>query len=303
MRNAERGTRNGSRRAPSAIRSAFRFPRSALILALCLTFLAGCRNQRGQLVEAELRTRERELRETKADLQRAELVNEALERELQATRCAQPPAATVAREGPGCVVGLRDITLATGTGGVDEDGVRGDEALQVVVVPRDEDQSPVKALGTLTVNVFEITPEGLKVPLSTWEVPAVQLRPTWRSGLFSTGYHVTLPWKTPPTRERLRVVADFRLPDGRNFDADKDVNIRPPGCGLPKRTLPPAQVVPPAPEVLPPPQPTGPALLPAPTYVPEWGAVNSPNPQPGRYLELLAPLPAPVGGAQWAPPR
>ncbi|HEY8505296.1 MAG TPA: hypothetical protein VIL46_11985, partial [Gemmataceae bacterium] len=47
-----------------------------LVLAAC-----GCRG-RSDLVEAELRTREREIGQLRAELQRARAINEALEREL-----------------------------------------------------------------------------------------------------------------------------------------------------------------------------------------------------------------------------
>jgi hypothetical protein len=39
---------------------------------------------------------------------------------------------------------------------------------------------------------------------------------------------VVLPWKRCPTTEKLRIVAQFKLPDGRVFEADKDVTIHVP---------------------------------------------------------------------------
>ena len=47
----------------------------------------------------------------------------------------------------GATVFIREITLGRGTGGVDDDGVPDDEALMVVIVPTDEDRSPVKVPG------------------------------------------------------------------------------------------------------------------------------------------------------------
>src|SRR5207245_2700158 len=46
-----------------------------------------------------------------------------------------------------------------------------------------------------------------------------------KGGLFTSGYVVTLPWKSWPTCENLRVVARLVLSDGRAFEADKDVKI------------------------------------------------------------------------------
>src|SRR5262249_32012155 len=100
------------------------------------------------------------------------------------------------------------------------------EALQVVLEPRDPDGQAIKAPGRLTVTALQVSPEGLKIPLSTWEIAPDQLRRTWRNGLLSTGYYVVLPWKSWPTNPKLRVVAQFTLADGRIFEADKDVAIR-----------------------------------------------------------------------------
>ncbi len=199
---------------------------------IVLLAAAGCRNARSDLVEAELRTKERMLRETKDELDRARLINEALERDFIQRQQGQSPDANSALLSP------KDIVLANGTGGVDDDRVPGDEALQVVVVPRDEDGHPVRAVGVLSIAAWEIVPGGVKVPLSTWEVNAHDLRRTWKSGLLGSGYHVVVPWKKLPTQNRLRVAVQLQLTDGRTYEADKDISIRP----LKTPTLPPDKI-------------------------------------------------------------
>lgn len=179
----------------------------------------GCRNTRTDLLEAELRTREREIANLRAELDRYQAVNQALEHDLMVTPA--PPHSAVSL-GP-----ITSIELGRGTGGIDEDHIPGDEALLLVVVPKDIDSSALKVPGTLTVSAFEIAPEGVKMPLSSWEIPEVALRPTWKSGLFSTGYHVRLGWKSPPTTEQLRIVVQFRLHNGRVYETDEDIKIRP----------------------------------------------------------------------------
>ncbi len=196
--------------------------------------LTGCRsNQKSALVEAELRTREREIRSMQTDLQREKTMNAALTSELRdrASPCPAPTCAPLSAsvEGPATVMAglIKHIVLGRGTGGIDDDGIPGDEALQVVVVPQDIDGSAVKIPGSLVVQAFEISPEGLKTPLSSWEVSAVELQRTWRSGIFSTGYFVSLQWKKWPSTEKLRVVATFLvLPDNRPFEAERDVRIK-----------------------------------------------------------------------------
>ena len=146
-------------------------------------------------------------------------------------------------------------------------------------MPRNIDGSPIKAAGTLRVTALQITPEGLKTPLSTWDVTALQLRRSWKSGLFSTGYFVALPWQSPPTTEKLRIVATFRPLDGGTFEAEKDVTIK----LLPEamRGQPPA---------------TGPAILgpPSPAAGPTLPINNAPIGPPPRPAPTETP-PKPPG--------
>jgi hypothetical protein len=241
--------------------------------------LAGCSSNRSDLVEAELRTREREIRELHVRLDQTKAFNYALERELHDARAACPPEPGAASAS---VPLVKDIQLGRQTGGYDEDGQPGDEALQVVLVPRDADESPVKAAGSLRVTALDITAEGLKVPVSTWEVPALDLRRTWKSGLFSTGYFVILPWKATPTSERLRVVAQFVATDGRVYEAERDVTVHlPPGQHRPPPQGPPAAPFAPfAP-------PSGPMPPAAPAGTPE--RIGPPQGLPGRP-QTFAPL-------------
>src|SRR5262249_19559199 len=143
---------------------------------------------------------------------------------------------------------IRSLTLGRQTGGRELEGVTGDGALQVVLEPRDPENQSIKVPGAALVEVFEITPEGLKRPLSTWEITPDQLRSTWRAGLLTTGYVLLLPWKEQPTTEKQRVVVQFRLSDGRMFEAEKDITIRVPKG--PRKLMPPPDDGP----VLPPPR-------------------------------------------------
>jgi len=190
----------------------------------------GCRNC--DLVEAELRTKDKELRHLKDELQNTKLYNQALQTELQSLRPVS--VAPLSPELASQTYTLKDIALGRQTGGYDDGSGPGDAALQVVVEPHDPDGHAIKAPGTLFVEVLQITPEGLKTPLNSWQIPPEQLRKNWRSGLLSTGYQLVLPWKVQPTYSKLRVTARLTLSDGRVFEADKDVTIRLPTPAEPK---------------------------------------------------------------------
>ncbi|HVS34087.1 MAG TPA: hypothetical protein VMS17_00815, partial [Gemmataceae bacterium] len=259
----------------------------------------GCRTDR-DVVERELHARELDLQAAREEIDRCHAINEGLQMELQAQHgdpSACPPGAS---DKPAVAIyPIRSLTLGRQTGGRDGDAAGGDEALQVVVQPLDPDNQPVKIPGQLLIQALEITPAGLKQPLSTWQISDDELRRSWRSGLLGAGYFLVLPWKVWPSNDKLRVVATLQLPDGRLFQADKDVTVR----------VVPAEKRPPAPPaidepVLPPPHPLppptgGPNLPPPSPALPAKSTAAKPSPGRGRpAAELLPAVPVP---ACWRP--
>jgi hypothetical protein len=206
-------------RARRRLRSCFVLCPLSVLLAL-----SGCRGGNCDLVEAELRTREMQLADIRSERDNLVAHNQALQREINGLRGGSP--FKISPEEASQTYPLRTVVLGRQTGGLDEDGRPGDEALQVQVEPRDGDGHTIKAPGSLTVSVAEITTEGLKKPLSSWEVSPDELRRSWKNGLLSTGYSLVLPWKAWPASEKVRVVAQFTLSDGRVFEAEKDVTVR-----------------------------------------------------------------------------
>jgi hypothetical protein len=191
----------------------------------CLCILlaaAGCRHANQELLESELRTKEIQYRELLDEHEKSEHHSKALEREIEAIRRGSKLSSEQAAQ----IYNLKRIVLGRLTGGQDTDKKSGDDALLLVVEPRDGADHVIKAPGRLTVWVLEITPEGVKKPFSTWEISSDELARSWKSGLLSSGYVLTLPWKSYPTSENLRVVARLVTPDGRAFEADKDIRIR-----------------------------------------------------------------------------
>ncbi len=246
-----------------------------MTLAACA---AGCRSC--EVVESQLRARESDVRELKEELERSAYYNQALQNELRVLRGEQPIPEKAATVYP-----VRSLALGRQTGGHANEHGPGDDALQVMVEPRDPDNSPIKAPGSLLVTAVEVTPEGLKRPLSSWEVPPDQLRKSWRSGLFNTGYSLTLPWKVWPSTEKMRVVVVFRMPDGRVFEADKDFTVR----LVPLNQRP---AILPAEPAFPVPGPTPPA---PPVTAPTPPAPEEPVLPPPRQLEKPPPSPPPSG--------
>ena len=273
----------------------FRFARRIAACGVVSFFLVGCKsNKRYDLIESELRTREREQADARAQLDQSR----NLLRAYEASQSRGAPAPV----GGGAFLPVKEIALARGTGGVDEDGHPGDEGLMVVVTPKDGDGSAVKVPARVLVAAWEITPAGLKNPIGSWNIPAEKLHSTWKSGFISTGYFVAVPWQTLPSTDRVRIAVRLVTADGRTFEADRDVSVKPPypprGGG----------------NVLPYPQPAGPGVPPGPgapviapppggrqPLFPEMPPPGVPSTIPPGTEEL--PPPAPVErGAKFGPP-
>jgi hypothetical protein len=220
-----------------------------LVFACVAALAPGCK--RSDLVENELRARDNQFREAVEELNRTGSENEALRREVAALRTGTAPPSEIASN----VYGLRRIVLGRATTGVDNDNAPGDEALQVWLEPRDGDDHTIKVPGTLEVCVLEITTQGQKVPLSCWEIGPAKLADAWKQGLLTVGFQVILPWKVPPRTENIRVAARLTLPDGRAFEADRDIRIR----LLPEATLRPEMGAPVQVPLFKPAYPVGPA--------------------------------------------
>jgi len=186
---------------------------------------SGCHGNK-DLVESELRSKDNDLRLLRDELDRSEVYNRALQQELHSMRVDGPGPGPGDPDKPVAFYPLHGLTLGRPTGGHDIAGCPGDGALQVVLEPRDIDNHVIKVAASALIQVLEFTPEGLKHPLSTWEIPPDQLRNSWRQGLLSTGYTLILPWKAWPSQPKLRVVAQLRVADGRLYEGDKDIVVR-----------------------------------------------------------------------------
>ena len=226
--------------SPGSIDNPSRRMRVVLFL-LSILILTGCRSgadKRYDLLEAELRTRERELADAQAELN-----------SVHAIQRMQP---MVRAQGEAIPTGLgitcRDISLGVGTGGYDADGKLGDEGLQVILVPKDSDGSAIKVPGRLIIAAYDLARDGTKTPVGLWEVSPERLRAYWQTGLLSTGYKLALQWHTPPVSDKVRVIVRLITLDGRPFETDKDVSVKPmPPSSVPELP-PPAGLINPAPE-------------------------------------------------------
>jgi hypothetical protein len=261
----------------------------ALLAVLTLVvLLSGCRST--DPVERELHARDTELREVRDEVDQLMWNNKALQAELNSVRGGGAGPLPGVSDRPAPIYPIRSLTLGRQTGGYDDTNSSGDTALQVVLEPRDADNHSVKVPGSAHIYAVEISPEGLKKALCSWELDPDQLRGSWRQGLLTTGFVLVLPWKAYPSSTKLRVVAQLRLADGRLYEADKDVTVK---------LVPSAQrKMLPAPEDRPGGAPEDPLL---PTPPPE--KIQPPiEPPPEKIQAPVIPPPAPVDPGPFLPP-
>ncbi|MCS7160726.1 MAG: hypothetical protein RMJ19_09665, partial [Gemmatales bacterium] len=196
---------------------------------------------------------------------------------------------------------VKQITLGRLTGGLDDDPqCPGDDAIVVLLEPRDLDDQVVKIPGHVRVDVHEIHPQGLKQLLSTWDIPARELRTKWETPLIgSPAYRLVLRWKIFPQYERLRIVVRFTTLDGQVFETDRDVTIRPPRRDPQRCPLPPPPVFP-FPHDSPPTHQQKPYPLPTVPFTTE--SLPTPQSQPTLGLPVRRPVTSPRSEPLLVPP-
>ncbi len=188
------------------------------LVPLLVPLAAGCRGP--DLVTPDLRLQAAHIEELHAEIRHGEFAAKAADPNDDAART------TAYRDGSAASV-VRRLVLAPATGGLDADGREGDEALRIALEPRDRRNRPVRAEGSLQIDVHQIGVTGMKVLLCSYDVPAEQLAGAWRADWSGSRYTLTFPWKAAPTTEQLRVTARLTLADGTRHETEREIRVRP----------------------------------------------------------------------------
>lgn len=117
------------------------------------------------------------------------------------------------------------------TGGLDRDGVPGDELLSVLIVPTDSQGNLVKAPGAVSVTLFDLSKPEAQQRIGRWEFSPQKSESLWVSGFLGSGYVIRVPWQEPPQSKNLLVHARLKTIDGRQFDTSQSIHVVPPGEG------------------------------------------------------------------------
>jgi hypothetical protein len=208
-----------------------RFGSSARLLLGTFVLAAGCAST-GQLdiLESRLRRQEDAANQLQSQLTESQNQLQAARREAVDLRTQLADGKKIAHVEQVSALGtVEGISLNKYlTGGLDRDGVPGDEMFSAVVVPADADGNLVKAPGSVILTVLDLSKPEPQQRVGYWEFGPKDSETLWHSGFLGSGYIVRVPWQTKPESPTLLVHARLKTIDGRQFDTSQSIRINPP---------------------------------------------------------------------------
>ena len=185
---------------------------------------AGCSSgRRTDALEARLRVQEDRLLETTDALENARTEAANARRTVARLQAeSQRPAAPA--DAP---AKLAFASLLTG--GIDEDGVPGDEAIRAVIQPLTEDGVAVRSPGRLEVELLDVAAAPEDRVRGRWTLEGEELHEQWDDGLFASGYTLELSPESDDLPRDSLLIARFQTPDGRQVESTRTVRLRPAG--------------------------------------------------------------------------
>jgi hypothetical protein len=134
------------------------------------------------------------------------------------------------KEGP-----VSQITLNRRlTGGHNIDGQPGDEGVMVVVEPLDAAGELIEAPGDISVVVLDPARQGDASRVARWDFTAAEAARHLKRTPMGDGLHFTMPWPhSPPVNRTLTLYVRYTTSDGRQLQAEKQIEIDPPGKIVP----------------------------------------------------------------------
>jgi FtsZ-binding cell division protein ZapB len=127
------------------------------------------------------------------------------------------------------LVTVNGIRFAKRTGGIDLDGVPGDEGVVVYLQPVDKDGSVLKAAGSARIEVFDLLASDERQLVGEYDVDVDQMAALWNDRLTVRQYTIRCGWPqgVPPEHAELTIRAEFTdYLTGRTFHAQTAVNVR-----------------------------------------------------------------------------
>ncbi len=202
----------------------------AVLSVIVFAASSGCVNfgrRPRNLAEVQLREQRATNSELREQLEATQAELAQTQQKIKALRKTQSSAevthASVSALSPNSVERLELSSLLSG--GLDRDGVPGDELLSVLASPVDKAGHAVRVDGTLAITAFDYTLPAEDQRVGRWEWNTDATSALWSEGVIGTGYRVTEPWQKQPLSKRVVLHARFVTTEGQQVDATQTVTI------------------------------------------------------------------------------
>lgn len=199
---------------------------------LLATTLVGCAAGDVDVLESQLRDQEdaisqlqHQLASANANMRAAQAETDTLRSQL--AQQGQPPA--ILAEQAQVLFRVERIELHKYmTGGLDKDGLPGDDAMTVLLIPQDQDGELLKVPGGIHIDLFDMTQPEDRQKIGTYDFSPAEVQQAWHSGFFGSGIMLELPLHNPPQSSKVTLHAELATADGREFHATGQFRVTPP---------------------------------------------------------------------------
>jgi hypothetical protein len=210
----------------------------AILAIASLVPIGGCSSfgkRPRNLVEIQLREQRTENSELRRELQSAQTALAKTQHKLSMARQTKSDTGstvTLTSGVSGTPRSIERLELSSLlSGGLDRDGIPGDELLSVLATTVSKSGSAMQTDGTLTVTAFDYSFPAENQKVGHWEWDVEGTATLWSDGVVGTGYRLTKEWDQIPMSGKIVLHARFVSIDGQQFDATKTVTIDVPSHG------------------------------------------------------------------------
>jgi len=217
--------------AEVSTRSASRMSLRLGVLGSLLLVATGCAGH-GHVdsIEARLRQQEDELAQLRTGMREANVQLEASQKEADYLKAqlANADNSSFVPEQAGVlfqVTGLKINTLLSG--GLDRDGLPGDDVVSVLIVPHDYQGEPVKLAGSIDIELIDLSQEPPQQQVGRWTFSPSESRRHWYRGFVGTGFQFDLECQQALQSAKLLLHARLTTVDKRQFDASATITVTP----------------------------------------------------------------------------
>ena len=160
------------------------------------------------------------------NLSRVEIPSGSVPAQLASATAAKPGSLHITSDQ---ITDRRIVELAfhpTLTRAIDVDDHPDDDAVYLVLQPKNERGQVVPEVAELTIIVLDPAREGDAAKMGRWQYSASEVQSKFQPIGSEQGIHLQLPWNGPdPTADRVIVFALFKFTDGRQVMGEKEILV------------------------------------------------------------------------------